>query len=95
MKRDETDEILGITRCARCGHRLDGEIECPFCSLFPDRTWKDKIPKWIFLTACFLTSPLSLYFIIKTERLSRWEKVITFSGCILWFGLFQLFFLDI
>ncbi len=95
MNQHETDEILGITRCARCGHRLDGEIECPFCSLFPDKPRKEKIPKWIFLTACFLTSPLSLYFILRTKRLGRIEKIIAFSGCLLWLGVFQLFFLKI
>ena len=25
MKDDDTDKILGITRCARCGHRLEGD----------------------------------------------------------------------
>jgi len=30
---ERTDEILGITRCVQCGQRLDGEIECPFCSI--------------------------------------------------------------
>jgi len=34
--RGEVDEVLGIVRCARCGHRLQGEIECPFCCMFPD-----------------------------------------------------------
>jgi hypothetical protein len=28
----EPDAILGITRCARCDQKLDGEIECPVCT---------------------------------------------------------------
>jgi hypothetical protein len=82
MKQEETDEILGITRCARCGHRLEGEIECPFCSMFPDAPKKERVPKWIYLTACFLTSPLSLYFLITTKRLNNFEKALAFSGYI-------------
>jgi hypothetical protein len=89
MDQDKTDEILGITRCARCGHRLEGEIECPFCSMFPDRPVKDGLPKWVFMTACFLTSPLSLYAVIKTDRLNYIEKVLTASGCIFWAGIYR------
>ncbi|MBI5056594.1 MAG: hypothetical protein HZB61_08275 [Nitrospirae bacterium] len=92
MDNEDHDEILGITRCARCGHRLEGEIECPFCSLFPDAPKKERSPKWIYITACFLTSPLSLYFIIRTERLSKFEKALAFSGCLLWIGAYRLWF---
>jgi hypothetical protein len=91
LKNNGTDEILGIIRCARCGHRLDGEIECPFCSLFPDPPRKEKVPKWVFLTACFLTSPLSLYAVIKTDRLGAAEKSIAFCGCLFWAGVYLLF----
>jgi len=90
MKNDDTDEILGIIRCARCGHRLDDEIECPFCSLFPDPPRKEKLPKWVFLTACFLTSPLSLYAVIKTDRLNVAEKIIAFTGCLFWAGIYLI-----
>ena len=92
MDKHEVDEILGITRCARCGHRLEGEIECPFCAAFPDPPRKQGMPKWIFLTACFLTSPLSLYFILKTDRLSTVEKLLSCSGCLLWLFMFGLWF---
>jgi hypothetical protein len=89
MDREELDEVLGITRCARCGHRLEGEIECPFCSMFPDKPVRRPIPGWVYFTACFLTSPLSLYFIITTSRLNRIEKAIAASGALLWAGLYM------
>jgi len=92
MEQHESDEILGITRCARCGHRLEGEIECPFCSMFPELSQKEGLPKWIYLTACFLTSPLSLYFIIKSDRLNSIEKVLAFSGFLLWVMLYGFWF---
>lgn len=92
MRDDYIDEALGITRCARCGHRLEGEIECPFCSLFPEKPRKDGLPKWIFITACFLTSPLSLYAVITTKQLNIIEKALAFSGCLLWFGFYRFFF---
>lgn len=60
MNQDDIDEVPGITRCARCGHRLEGETECPFCSLFSGKPEKTGLPKWIFITAYFLTLPLSL-----------------------------------
>lgn len=85
---ENIDEILGLVRCAHCGHRLEGEIECPFCSLFEKSTVSDALPKWIFMTACFLTSPLSIYFIVKNTRLSPLEKILTLSGCLLWSALF-------
>ena len=84
------DELLGRTRCARCGEVLDGEIECPFCSLFPDRTRVRRTPKWVFLTACFLTSPLSLPFVLTTRRLTGMEKVVVASGMLMWLGVFSL-----
>ena len=90
MEQDELDEILGITRCAQCGHRLEGEIECPFCAAIPGPRGKVPVPKWIYIAACFLTSPLSLYTIIKTDRLSRIEKSLAFSGCFFWLGLYLL-----
>lgn len=92
MTDDTSDEALGITRCVQCGHRLDGEIECPFCSVFSEQTPGAHLPKWIFLTACFLTSPLSLYSIIKTGRLNICEKVFAFSGCVLWATVYRLWF---
>ena len=92
MHSEDTDEILGITRCARCGHRLEGEIECPFCSVFPDPPRKQEVPKWVYIIACFLTSPLSLYAIIKSGRLNKLEKCLTLSGCLFWIGIYRLWY---
>jgi hypothetical protein len=89
-EQEKMDEILGIVRCARCGHRLEGEIECPFCSLFPDPVRRRVLPKWVYITACFLTSPLSIYFILKSNRLNTVEKIVTLSGCLVWFGIYSL-----
>jgi hypothetical protein len=86
----DLDEVLGRTRCARCGEVLDGEIECPFCSLFPDQKRVRRTPKWVFLTACFLTSPLSLPFVFTTRRLTRLEKVVALSGMLMWMGVLSL-----
>jgi hypothetical protein len=85
----ETDEILGIVKCVRCGHRLEGEIECPFCSLFPDPKRTDELPAWVYITACFITSPLSIYFVIRSHRLSIAEKILAVSGCSFWFAFFS------
>jgi hypothetical protein len=82
------DEALGVVRCERCGHRLENEIECPFCSLFPEPAGKRPLPKWIYLTACFLTSPFSIYFIVTTGRLTLFEKLAAVSGCCLWLALY-------
>ncbi len=35
VNQDDIDEALGITRCARCGQKLEGEIECPFLLSLP------------------------------------------------------------
>lgn len=37
MSDHKMDEILGVMRCEQCGHRLEGEIECPFCSSFDNQ----------------------------------------------------------
>lgn len=92
VNRDNIDEALGITRCARCGQKLEGEIECPFCSLFPEKPLNRVLPKWIFITACFMTSPLSLYAVITSKRLNVFEKVLAFSGCLSWSGLYFFVF---
>lgn len=81
---ENLDEILGITRCARCGEKLNGEIDCPFCSLFPDKPHRKRIPKWIYITACFLTFPLSLPFVFFSKRLSIYEKILISGGLIFW-----------
>lgn len=92
MRQDNTDEILGITRCVQCGQRLDDEVECPFCTVMSPEPRKRRIPKWVFLTACFFTSPVSIYGIIKTDRLTNVEKVLASSGCLVWVFLFGLWF---
>ena len=91
--QERIDEILGIVRCARCGHRLDNVIECPFCSIVEQKSSrKDLLPKWVYITACFLTSPLSLYFIFRSNHLNALEKILSLSGCLIWAGLY--FFLQ-
>ena len=87
MNDREIDELLGVVRCERCGTGLQGGIECPFGSLFPEPSRKEGMPKWIFVTSCFLTSPLSIYFILKDRRLTAFEKILTASGCCAWFAL--------
>ncbi|HET6371318.1 MAG TPA: hypothetical protein VFG95_08975 [Nitrospiria bacterium] len=84
------DEILGRTRCARCGEILNAEIECPFCSLFPEETKASHTPKWVYITACFLTSPLSLPFLIVTHRMTIIEKIIAGSGMLAWAAVYWL-----
>jgi hypothetical protein len=93
MDPENIDDVLGITRCVRCGHRLNGEIECPFCSILSEEKRNEgktraELPKWVYITACFLTSPLSLYFIIKTKRLNFPEKLLAFCGCFFWFAIY-------
>ncbi len=83
--QQKLDELLGVNRCVRCGHRLEGEIECPFCSSFEEPGRNNGLPKWIYFTACFLTSPFSIYFIIKDGRMNIFEKILAVSGCSLWF----------
>jgi hypothetical protein len=85
--QEKIDELLGVIKCARCGHRLEGEITCPFCSLFEEAGGKNVLPKWIYLTACFLTSPFSIYFVVKDSRLNVYEKIFASLGCSLWFVL--------
>ena len=84
-----TEEVLGIVRCARCGHRLEGEIECPFCTSLVESSAREPLPKWVYFTACFLTSPLSIYFIFRNDRLRSFEKILALSGCFLWFFLYR------
>ncbi|MFZ5877499.1 MAG: hypothetical protein ACOYXU_14005 [Nitrospirota bacterium] len=86
----DLDELLNCTRCVRCGQVLDGEIECPFCSNFPDPTRAQRMPKWVFLTACFLTSPLSLPVIITTPRLTGPERLLAASGLLGWLGVWWI-----
>ena len=88
MNDPEIDEVLGVVRCDRCGHRLENEIECPFCSVFQEPAGKYVLPKWIYLTACFLTSPVSIYFVVKDSRLNSIEKILAVSGCALWLVVF-------
>jgi hypothetical protein len=92
MRQEEIDEALGISRCVRCGHKLDNEVECPFCSLFPDHERRARVPKWLFLTACFFTAPLSIFLLLKTSRLNIIEKAIALSGTFLWVGILLYFF---
>ncbi len=90
MDNHELDEALGITRCVQCGHRLEHQIECPFCSVVQPSKGNNALPKWIYITACFLTSPLSVWFVLKNKQLNPIEKALTLSGCLLWLGLYLL-----
>jgi hypothetical protein len=83
----DLDELLGRTRCARCGQILHGEIECPFCTNFPEPSHAHRLPTWVFVTACFLTSPLSLPVVLSTKRLTGPQKLLAASGMLGWFGL--------
>ncbi len=83
----DLDELLGRTRCARCGQVLHGEIECPFCGLFPESSHARRLPTWVFVTACFLTSPLSLPVVLSTRRLTGTQKLLAASGMVGWFGV--------
>lgn len=87
------DDAIGIIRCVQCGHRLDGEIECPLCASYYDNGTDEnpKLPKWIYLTAYFMTSPLSAGAIIKNQELNFCEKVVALSGAFFWFYLFIYF----
>jgi len=88
MEQEELDEILGISRCVRCGHRLDGEVECPVCTGYYDKAkHRHGLPRWIYFTACMLTSPLSIPFIVSSKRLSFIEKVLAVSGAVVWVGV--------
>ena len=96
-----TDEILGITRCARCGHRLEGEVDCPFCAVMRgvDGPAPEDVPLgtrhsmslWIYLTAMLMTFPLSLPWLLMSSRLSASQKAVSLiagimlSAAVIWF----------
>jgi len=93
----DMDELLGITRCDRCGHRLEGDMECPVCSGYydsPSGGMGAGLPLWIFMVAAFMTSPLSIPFIVRNRRLSTAQKVIASCGALAWaaLGLSFLFY---
>jgi len=90
-KADErTEEILGITRCAQCGQRLEGEVDCPFCSAMrgfdpdPDERPGQRVPLWIYLTAILMAFPLSLPWLVMSGRLNLWQKAATLAAGIIW-----------
>jgi hypothetical protein len=94
MEREELDEVLGITRCVRCGQRLNGEVECPVCTGYYHAPGQRRgLPRWIYLTACMLTSPLSIPFIVKSTRLSPAQKLLAASGALAWAGIWYAAFL--
>lgn len=62
-EEEPLDEVLGRTRCARCGQILQGEIDCPFCSHFPDPPAPARAPAWVVLTAALLAL-LFLWFVV-------------------------------
>jgi hypothetical protein len=88
MNGHDLEGMLGVIRCERCGHRIEGEIECPFCFPFGEAVTRDALPKWIYFTACFLTSPFSIYFVVRSSRLGPAEKIVAVLGCCLWFGVY-------
>lgn len=85
---EKTDEILGISRCAQCGHRLEGEVDCPFCSAMRGyegaHRSRKRVPLWIYLTAILLTFPLSIPWIVRSQRLSAPLKAATFAVGLIW-----------
>lgn len=95
MDRDEdirnTEEALGIVRCVECGHRLDGEEECPFCRAVESFDSPAPSNKWLIVTAGFMTSPLSAYWIIRSPLLSPLEKALALSGAGIWLVTFILY----
>jgi hypothetical protein len=48
------------------------------------------MPKWVYITACFMTSPLSIYFVARSKRLNTIEKALCLSGCLVWLGVYYL-----
>jgi hypothetical protein len=91
MEEKNIDEILGITRCVRCGHRLEGEVECPFCEIVYQNLQRKVLPKWIYITAYFMTSPLSIYAIFRNKQLTVFEKILSCAGCLVWISLYFFF----
>lgn len=89
MNQDNIDDILGITRCVQCGQRLEGDVECPFCSVVSGISPEARVPTWLLITGFFVTAPVSFYFIMKSRRLTVLKKSICLSGCFLW-GLLVL-----
>ena len=90
---EETDEILGITRCVECGHRLEGEVdECPFCAALSGldggsvKSARHAIPLWVMLTAMLLSFPISLPWLITSRRLTLMQKIATLLACLIWGG---------
>jgi hypothetical protein len=89
MDQDNLDDILGITRCVQCGQRLEGDIECPFCSAVSGMSPKARVPVWLLIAGYFFTAPVSFYFIMKSGRLTVLQKSLCLSGWFLW-GLLVL-----
>jgi hypothetical protein len=87
---EKTDEILGITRCARCGHRLEGEVDCPFCAAMrglegPARERPARrTPLWVYMTAILLSFPLSIPWILTSRRLNFSQKMVALAVGVLW-----------
>ena len=99
-EREKVERILGITRCAQCGHRLDGEVDCPFClamkGFSDDRTRlpgrRTGLSLWVYMTATLLTFPLSLPWLIKSKKLARTHKAAFGAVCTLWLVMLGLWF---
>jgi len=90
---EKIEEILGITRCAQCGHRLEGEVECPFCAVM--RGYDSPVPEgmarehhgmslWVYLTAMLMTFPLSLPWLLMSRRLTAAQKAATLAVGVIW-----------
>ena len=90
-EQERTDEILGITRCARCGHRLEGEVDCPFCEAVRgfDGAGKERprLPLWVLVTAMLMTFPLSLPWIVMSRRLLPWQKAVIAMAGLIWIAI--------
>lgn len=101
---DNTDEILGITRCVNCGHRLEGEVECPFCVAMRGMTSDTRdggdgidgaylLPLWVIVTAIFMSFPLSLPWLFLNRRLTGVQKAALLAACIVWGSSLAIWFI--
>jgi hypothetical protein len=61
-------------------------VDCPFCEVVDPMRGPGprSLPGWVFITACFLTSPLSIPFVLRAPGLGRGARALAISGALLW-----------